>query len=153
METKEWQRWVNMFIFAMVVVDSWMLYEGCTGGRKMIQTEYYKALIDSLIDNMYYNIADAEIRVSMRSVSIGTTASSGTSGTGLHLTSMKRKRGPVKSSSVKQMQFRCKLCQKKTNMVCSICWQDGKYGDSRVAYCHPTTNRGCFRTHMCNEHN
>jgi hypothetical protein len=34
LETKEWHRRFNMSIFGMVVVDSWMLYKGCTGGKK-----------------------------------------------------------------------------------------------------------------------
>jgi Transposase IS4 len=55
LETKQWQRRVNMSIFGMVVVDSWMIYKGCTGGEKMDQTDYYKALIDGLIDNTYYD--------------------------------------------------------------------------------------------------
>jgi hypothetical protein len=42
LETKIWHRCVNLSIFGKVVVDSWMLYKGCTGGRKMTQVAYYK---------------------------------------------------------------------------------------------------------------
>jgi hypothetical protein len=141
-----------MSIFGMVVVDSWMLYKGCTGGDKMSQTDYYKALIDGLIDNTYYDQSVEKIRVSARSVAKGTAASVGTSGTGLHLTPTKRKRESVESTVPRRLQYRCKVCQKKTVMVCSICRNDGKYGDSQAAYCHPVTNRGCFRAHIDGNH-
>jgi hypothetical protein len=108
LETKEWHRRVNMSIFGMVVVDSWMLYKGCTGGGKMIQTEFYKCLIDGLIDNTYYDEAQPANRVSTRSVSISTVPSSCTSGANLHLTPMKRKRQSTDSNSSHRKQYRCK---------------------------------------------
>jgi hypothetical protein len=49
-QTNHWHKCVNMSIFGMIVVDSWMLYKGCTGGNQLNQNAYYKALIDALID-------------------------------------------------------------------------------------------------------
>jgi Transposase IS4 len=155
METKEWHRRVNMSIFGMVVVDSWMLYKGCTGGKKMHQSDYYKALIDGLIDNVYYDQSEARNRVSARSVSYSSYnygGGSGTSGSGLHLTPTKRKIDSATPSGSKRVQYRCKKCDMKTTMVCSICRQAGKNGDSRAAYCHPVTDRDCFRAHMVKDH-
>jgi hypothetical protein len=73
LETKEWNRRVNMSIFGMIVVDSWMLYKGCTGGEKMGQMEYYKARIkDSLAPSrsptVYRRLSWPELDVSSRPV-------------------------------------------------------------------------------------
>jgi hypothetical protein len=42
------------FDYSMVVVDSFLLHQECTGG-KMKQLEYYQALLLALIDNCYEN--------------------------------------------------------------------------------------------------
>jgi hypothetical protein len=144
LETNEWHRQLNMLIFGIVVVDSWMLYKGCTGGGKMTQTEFYKALIDGLINNTYYDDAQAGNQVSTHSVLIGSCARAATSGTGLHLTPTKRKRGSVESSESKRKQNQCKGCGMKTIMLCSICCQDTDSGESQAAHCHPITNRACM---------
>jgi hypothetical protein len=53
-----------MSIFGMIVVDSWLLYKGCTGEKHMTQHTYYKALIDALIDNNYNKRVESRSRVS-----------------------------------------------------------------------------------------
>jgi hypothetical protein len=42
------------FDFSMIVVDSFLLHQECTGG-KMKQLDYYQALLLALIDNSYEN--------------------------------------------------------------------------------------------------
>jgi hypothetical protein len=155
LETKEWHRRVNMSIFGMVVVDSWMLYKGCTGGKKMGQMEYYKAIINNLIDNPYFSRPEPRIRVSrvpMSASSVGSNLTVGTFGRGIHLTPTKRKSGSAESKGKKRMQHRCRLCPHKTVMVCSICRQLPELGDSHAAYCAPATERACFHQHVCNIH-
>jgi hypothetical protein len=49
-----WDKQVNISIFSMIVVDSFLLHQECTGG-KMKQLEYYQALLSALIDNFYEN--------------------------------------------------------------------------------------------------
>jgi Transposase IS4 len=152
LETKEWHRRVNMSIFGMVVVDSWMLYKGCTGGEKMGQMEYYKALINNLIDNPYFSSPAPRIRAPMSASSVSSSLTVGTFGSSIHLTPTKRKSGSAESKGNKRMQHRCRLCPHKTVMVCSICRQLPELGDSHVAYCAPTTERACFHQHVCNIH-
>jgi hypothetical protein len=62
--TKVWHRHVDMSIFGMVVVDSWMLYKGCTGGGKLVQISFFKALMTELIDNLYFNGPELWMQVS-----------------------------------------------------------------------------------------
>jgi hypothetical protein len=45
---------VNISIFSMIVVDSFLLHQECTGS-KMKQLEYYQELLSALIDNCYDN--------------------------------------------------------------------------------------------------
>ena len=53
-ETKDWSMRVNMTLFGMIVVNSWLLYKGSMGGRQKIsQSEFYLRLADGLIDNNY----------------------------------------------------------------------------------------------------
>jgi hypothetical protein len=152
LETKEWNRRVNMSIFGMIVVDSWMLYKGRTGGKKMGQMEYYKALINILIDNPYYHRPEPRIRGYTSASLVNSSLTIGTFGHGLHLTPTKRKSGSADSKVKKRMQHRCKLCFNKTIMVCSICREVPELGEINAAYCAPTTEQACFHHHMCNIH-
>jgi Transposase IS4 len=49
-----WDKQVNISIFSMIVVDSFLLHQECTGG-KLKQIDYYWALLSALIDNGYEN--------------------------------------------------------------------------------------------------
>ena len=62
-ETKEWSKRVNMSIFAMCVVDTWLVYNGCKQSddaaqmneqqAHSTQKEFYTLLAEELIDNSY----------------------------------------------------------------------------------------------------
>jgi hypothetical protein len=56
-ETKDWSMRVNLSIFAMIIVDTWLVYsafknefkEGAAGNQK----DFYSMLSEELIDNTY----------------------------------------------------------------------------------------------------
>jgi hypothetical protein len=52
-KTTLWHRRVNMSIFAMVVVDAYMLSQGCQPRRWKIAVDFFTKLSEELIDNKY----------------------------------------------------------------------------------------------------
>jgi hypothetical protein len=49
-QTKSWHKRVNLSIFGMIVVDSYLLHQECTGGRYS-QHWHYQLLIKDLLEN------------------------------------------------------------------------------------------------------
>ena len=50
LETKKWDMTVNLTIFLMIVVDTWLVYSQATGSTEL-QSEFYVHLAEELIDN------------------------------------------------------------------------------------------------------
>ena len=50
LETKKWDMRVNLTIFSMIVVDTWLVYSQVTGSTEL-QSEFYVCLAEELIDN------------------------------------------------------------------------------------------------------
>ena len=50
LETKKWDMRVNLTIFLMIVVDTWLVYSQATGSTEL-QSEFYVRLAEELIDN------------------------------------------------------------------------------------------------------
>ena len=50
LETKKWDMRVNLTIFLMIVVDTWLVYSQVTGSTEL-QSEFYVRLAEELIDN------------------------------------------------------------------------------------------------------
>ena len=50
LETKKWDMRVNLTIFSMIVVDTWLVYSQATGST-VLQSEFYVRLAEELIDN------------------------------------------------------------------------------------------------------
>ena len=50
LETKKWDMRVNLTIFLMIVVDTWLVYSQATGSTEF-QSEFYVHLAEELIDN------------------------------------------------------------------------------------------------------
>ena len=152
-QTNQWDRRVNMSIFGMIVVDSWMLYKGCTGGNQLHQTGYYKALMDALIDSPLKTVPETRQQAKASESTVASLWTKiGTSGRGLHLTPTKRKKPATETQSARRRQSRCRNCNAKTVMVCSYCRDDPDIGESGAAYCCPTTDRNCYERHMIQFH-
>ena len=50
LETKKWDMRVNLIIFSMIVVDTWLVYSQATGSTEL-QSEFYVRLAEEFIDN------------------------------------------------------------------------------------------------------
>jgi len=162
--THKWSMRVNMSIFAMIVVDTWLVYRQSTKPRaeELEQTEevylekqkaFYSMLAEELIDNNYDAVSSGRrARSSVTGVEQGVAGmltdryGQPRSGIHAHLTPTKRKR---KQNSYCQ-QGRCKICGKKTTLVCSLC--NDNDGEAEPWLCGTKQGRNCFATHMTEEH-
>jgi hypothetical protein len=156
--THSWDVRVNMTILAIIIVDTWLVWDGCHKDSQYRETqkEFYTLLAEELIDNSY-DIRSMRIRTRgdmyQSPVRPGISVRTGTptSGVGPHLTPTKKKRMENGVTTNKVKQGRCKICFKKSKYNCSVC-RDSE--DSREVYiCHSETGRDCFSAHLEKDHN
>jgi hypothetical protein len=126
-----------------------ILYKGCTGGKLLHQSGYYKALMDEMID---FPLKIMPVTRQQRKTSEAEPGKVGTAGRGLHLTPTKRKKPADETYSERRRQSRCRNCNAKTIMVCNYCRDDPNIGEKAAAYCCPTTDRDCYSRHMAEHH-
>jgi hypothetical protein len=152
-QTKVWHKRVNTTILGIILVDSFLLHEKCTR-RSMTAVEYYRRLIQELIENTF--TSSVRIRRSMggdASVSAVSLASTtGTAGRGLHITPTKRLLEDGDSDKKRYKQSRCRMCGTKTVMVCSECRLNPDIGEVGASFCGPLSGRTCYKTHMERDH-
>ena len=152
-QTKVWHKRVNTTILGIILVDSFLLHEKCTR-RSMTAVEYYRRLIQELIENKF--TSSVRMRRSMggdTSVSAVSLASTtGTAGRGLHITPTKRLLEDGDSDKKRYKQSRCRMCGTKTVMVCSECRLNPEFGEVGASYCGPLSGRTCYKTHMERDH-
>jgi hypothetical protein len=162
--TMDWSLRVNLSIFGMCVVDSWLMYSKCTETEEK-QREFYEMLAEEMIDNTHDQVRG---RRSENTGDGGIIAADGhmRSGISAHLTPTKRKRRKreaVEGETGNQMrltntsymqQGRCIVCSKKSTQVCSQCQDenDDENNTHEAWICKPTTFRTCFATHLNTTH-
>ena len=143
---KEWSQRVNTSLFAMYVVDSWLLYKGNRGSRgAMSPNDFYSTLAEELVDNTYMIP-----RTRSRTIASFTTDITA-SGIGPHLTPTSRKRKRADGFVTNQcFQGFCRSCKKlKTKYTYSECTRTHGM-DFWV--CHSATGRNCFKQHLTGYH-
>lgn len=162
-ETKDWSVRVNLSIFAMIIVDSWLVYNAFKNApleeedqRKCLQKEFYSMLAEELIDNNYDHRGQGTRRP--RSSPNGTsyqeacirTVESGCARAGVftHLTPVKRLKNAKGEKTSFRYQGRCKECQNKTTWQCSDCNDNGK----TVFLCSTKNGKRCFVDHIARNH-
>lgn len=161
--THDWSKRVNMTVFAMIVVDTWLVYDRCVqaslAGRGETQKEFYANLAEELIDNTF----DTRRSSARRRAGDGEEnalngaycprTSVPTSGVGPRLTPTKQKRTKRDGTITKQnYQGHCAAagCNGKAKFVCSVCRD--KPGGREIFFCHSDTGRDCFAKHLQNCH-
>ena len=127
LETKKWDMRVNLTIFSMIVVDTWLVYSQATGSTEL-QSEFYVCLAEELIDN---NI-DSRPQHWRNSGEDGSDSNDESpvmmhtgrvhAGISCHLTPTKHRlcTGDGKLT-VQRLQGPCIECGKKTTYLCSAC--------------------------------
>jgi hypothetical protein len=146
-ETVDWSKRVNLSIFGMIVVDSYLVYSQVQDSSEP-EKEFYTYLAEELIDNTYDQVARRPRSSNIASPEMmgrdGMPRSGGLFG---HLTPTKRKR---RDRNNQLQQGRCCLCHKKTSSVCSSCRDESQ---KEVWCCHSKTGRDCFAQHYSSIHN
>jgi hypothetical protein len=158
-ETKDWSTRVNLSIFSMIVVDTWLVFSAMRNtprGVQMNQKEFYSVLAEELIDNMYGSRGrpSAQPRsspnlMSFQDACMRALESGGPrAGVLTHLTPVKRLKNSKGEKTTFRYQGRCKECQKKTTWQCSDCDDNGKI----IYLCATKNGKRCFLNHLARNH-
>jgi hypothetical protein len=157
-ETKDWSMRVNLTIFSMIVVDTWLVFSAFKNVPTVEynQKEFYSALAEELIDNSYGNRgrttrprSSPTAGRSFQDACIRALESGGPrAGVLTHLTPVKRLKNSKGEKTTFRYQGRCKECQKKTTWQCSDCNDDGKM----VYLCATKNGQRCFLNHLARNH-
>ena len=156
-ETINWSTRVNLSIFAMIVVDSWLVYNAFANRGKgeelnqaVNQKEFYSVLAEELIDNTYHEKGRAARRSFQEEACIQAVESgSPKAGVLTHLTPIKRFKNNMHGQKLShRYQGRCKVCSKKTTWQCSDCEDNGK----AVFLCPTKNGKRCFVEHISHVH-
>jgi hypothetical protein len=163
--TMDWSHRVNLSIFGMCVVDSWLMFSKSTETEEK-QRDFYELLAEEMIDNTHDQVRGRRAVSEDGSPGIITAEGHMRSGIAAHLTPTKNKRRRREnmedgennskrfSNTTYMQQGRCIVCKMKTTQVCSQCQDENM--DENSAHepwiCKPTTFRACFATHMTTSH-
>ena len=127
LETKKWDMRVNLTIFLMIVVDTWLVYSQATGSTEL-QSEFYVRLAEELIDNnidsrpQHQRNSGEDGSDSNDESPVMTRTGRVRAGISCHLTPTKcchhTRDGEL---TVQRLQGHCIKCGKKTTYLCSAC--------------------------------
>jgi Transposase IS4 len=126
-QTNNWDRRVNTTLFAMVVVDAFLLAKGCTGSIKLGNTSFFiEQLAQELIDNEYDK---RSTRFGGKKRSREVIALPPTINTSLYLTNPTPTKRLRKNKTTGKLtcckQGRCCFCKKAyTTFVCRECQRE-----------------------------
>ena len=161
-ETTNWATRVGTLLLGMILVDTWLVYQACTGSTES-QSDFYTLLSEELIDNAYNEgvfqlrcVPVIEPIITLPEM-IHPQTGQGRAGVAAHLTLTNKKR-KTKNGEVTNhhMQGQCQMCSKKTTYVCSQCQNevdDFVGGVHCIPWlCHTKTGRMCFPNHVSNSH-
>jgi len=146
-QTKDWSKRVNLTIFGIICVDTYLIWSQATDATKS-KDDFFIELATELIDNNY----DGQKKRTGPRVSLDDedAAAPGAvaSGRGIYLTPTKRMRKTKGKDTKYKYQGKCRCCGMKTTWVCAQCVKDG-VDDHHTYYCRPDGDkpRFCFRDH------
>ena len=157
-ETKDWSMRVNLSIFSMIVVDTWLVYNAfknvpeITRQKEISQKDFYTLLAEELIDNTYGSGSARRPRSSpthyqdacIRALESGCARA----GVLTHLTPVKRQKVSGGKATNHRYQGRCRECQKKSTWECSDC----KDSEKTVFLCPTLNGKRCFLDHIARNH-
>ena len=157
LETKKWDMRVNLTIFSLIVVDTWLVYSQVTGSTEL-QSEFYVHLAEELIDN---NI-DSRPQHRRNSGEDGSDSNDESpvmmctgrvcAGISCHLTPTKHRCCTSNGElTAQRLQGHCIECGKKTTYLCSACMD--KDDESKTPWlCHTEKRPACFANHYKHTH-
>ena len=143
LETKKWDMRVNLTIFSMIVVDTWLVYSQATGSTEL-QSEFYVRLAEELIDNNI-NSRPQHQRNSGEDGSDSNDESPVMTHTKRH---HHTRDGEL---TAQRLQGCCIECGKKTTYLCSACMDNDD--ESKTPWlCHTEKRPACFPNHYKHTH-
>eukprot|EP00977_Amphora_coffeiformis_P022944 scaffold11978_cov153-Amphora_coffeaeformis.AAC.1 len=147
--TNDWSLRVNLSLFSICVVDSYLLWTGTTGVKESPH-DFFSALAEELID--YGRVTRAQLKAidDIATPALKRTHNSVAAGVGPHITPLKKKRSPGKDGNGKlySEQKRCTQCGMKTTWACSECNEQGLI----AAVCHTRVRCACWDEHVKTHH-
>ena len=158
--TQDWSKRVNMSLFAMTVVDSWLTFSACTDATET-QKEYYSLLAEELIDNTYDAAAGPRrnlLTQNLDNESATLNAETGMprGGVNSHITPTKNRRRVNGEVSTYLKQGRCTECRMKTTMCYSDCVDEIQIGSENAPrsswICSTKEGKMCYANHMRSLH-
>ena len=157
LETKKWDMRVNLTIFLMIVVDTWLVYSQATGSTEL-QSEFYVCLAEELIDNnidsrpQHRRNSGEDGSDSNDEAPVMTHTGRVRAGVICHLTPTKcRRRTRDREVTAQRLQGCCIECGKKTTYLCSACMDNDN--ESKTPWlCHTEKRPACFTNHYKHTH-
>ena len=142
LETNDWSMRVNLSIFGMIVVDTYLVYSQCTMVENEKQADFFEALAEEMIDNEY-----EAVRTRSRSTPHGCIQKRSPNITSIHYTPTKR-RHKSKDGTLTNHAFqgRCVNCTKKSKYICSGCAEENPQKEKFVC------PGKCFTDHLKDVH-
>ena len=136
---------VNLTIFLMIVVDTWLVYSQATGSTEL-QSEFYVCLAEELIDNNIDSRPQCQ-RNSNDESPVMTCTGRVRAGVSCHLTPTKhRRRTGDGELTAQKLQGCCIECGEKTTYLCSACMDNDD--ESKTPWlCHTEKRPACFANH------
>ena len=157
LETKKWDMKVNLTIFSMIVVDTWLVYSQAMGSTEL-QSEFYVHLAEELIDNNI-NSRPQHRTNSGEDGSDSNDESPVMTRTGRVCTCISCHFTPTKCRchtadgelTAQRLQGCCIECGKKTTYLCSACMDNDN--ESKTPWlCHTEKRPACFTNHYKHTH-
>jgi hypothetical protein len=151
--TQNWSMRVNLTVFSMIVVDTWLAYSQCKGESAMLEKQktFYTLLAEELIDNRL-DVPNVRLRLSTPRAELNQMIfdrmGDPRAGVSAHLTPTKRKKRTVNGDILPySLQGRCRVCKCLTTFMCSLC-EDSLECTTTTWICHTKKGKLCFPTHL-----
>lgn len=134
--TMDWSKRVGLSLLSMIVVDSWLLYNGSRAGQGMKQRDFYENLASELIGNVQNRTHQAPVH------SNGNQVIPISLGPQLVSTILKKPNG-------QSAQRKCVQCPSRSIWVCSHC---RNMTGADVFLCPFSKRPSCFESHVRTSH-
>ncbi|KAI2494206.1 Transposase IS4 [Fragilaria crotonensis] len=150
---QNWSMRVNLTVFSMIVVNTWLAYSQCKGESAMVEKQktLYTLLAEELIDNRL-DVPNVRLRLSTPRAELNQMIfdrmGDPRAGESAHLTPTKRKKRTVNGDILPfSLQGRCRVCKCLTTFMCSLC-EDSLECTTTTWICHTKKGKLCFPTHL-----
>ena len=150
--TQNWSMRVNLTVFSMIVVDSWLAFSQYKGKSMVeIQKTFYTLHAQELIDSRL-DVPNVRLRMSTPRAELNWRIFDRTgdprAGVSAHLTPTKMKRQSPNGDILPfSLQGRCQVCKCLSTFMCSLC-EDSLECMTTTWICHTKKGMLCFPTHL-----